>query len=341
MSIFFKNTLLKWHDPLERDLPWKTTNDPYKIWLSEVILQQTRVDQGRPYYLKFVENYPNVKSLSVAPLSEVLRLWQGLGYYARARNMHLASKQVMNQFNGVFPSSYNDLLKIKGIGPYTAAAISSFSIKEPRAVIDGNVYRVLARFFNINVPIDTKEGKLIFNNLANDCLDRNQPDQYNQAIMDFGALVCTPKKPNCERCPLQNNCISFYEKTISELPIKSKKIIKRERFFLYQIVKREDYVAIQKRVEKDIWQELFEFPIIEFKSQTELFKSPLITKDSDKVVTLKQTLTHQIIHGFFVFCGTKLQEDDNKGEVLWINSSEISKFAFPKIICQFLEGNYF
>jgi A/G-specific adenine glycosylase len=199
----------------------------------------------------------------------------------------------------------------------------------------------LARFFNINVPIDTKEGKLIFNNLANDCLDRNQPDQYNQAIMDFGALVCTPKKPNCERCPLQNNCISFYEKTISELPIKSKKIIKRERFFLYQIVKREDYVAIQKRVEKDIWQELFEFPIIEFKSQTELFKSPLITKDSDKVVTLKQTLTHQIIHGFFVFCGTKLQEDDNKGEVLWINSSEISKFAFPKIICQFLEGNYF
>lgn len=341
MSIFFKNTLLKWHDPLERDLPWKTTNDPYKIWLSEVILQQTRVDQGRPYYLKFVENYPNVKSFSEAPLSDVLRLWQGLGYYARARNMHLAAKQVIDQFNGVFPTFYNDLLKIKGVGPYTAAAISSFSINEPRAVLDGNVFRVLARFFNINVPIDTNEGKLIFFNLANECLEKSMPGKYNQAIMDFGALVCTPKNPNCMMCPLQNNCAAFFEKTISDLPVKSKKIIKKERFFLYQIVNRKGSVAIQKRVEKDIWQELYEFPVLEFNNQAELLKSPLIAKDCDNVISLKQTLTHQIIHGFFVFCGTKLQEDNNKGEVLWINSSELSKFAFPKIICQFLEGNYF
>lgn len=340
MSIFLKNKLVEWHDPHQRDLPWKSTKDPYKIWLSEVILQQTRVDQGRPYYFRFISNYPDVRALAKAPLSEVLKLWEGLGYYARARNMHFAAIQVLSQFNGVFPTRYDDLLKIKGIGPYSAAAISSFAANEPQAVLDGNVYRVLSRFFNIDVPIDTKEGKVIFKNLAESCLDRENSAVYNQAIMDFGAILCTPKKPKCDECPLQGNCGAFFSKTINVLPVKSKKLLKRERFFLYLVSIKSGKIAIQKREGKDIWEELYEFPMVEFGNIAELLDSKYFRVNGQHYVYLKQSLTHQTINGYFVFI-SDFNDCHNKTKVKWVNSTEISKFAFPKIICEFLEGNYF
>ena len=219
----FSNHIRDWYNSNKRDLPWRNTTDPYSIWLSEIILQQTRVTQGLSYYLKFIDRYPTVHNLADADENDVLKTWQGLGYYSRARNLHFSAKYISKTLNGTFPSSSDELKKLKGVGEYTAAAIASFCYKEPVAVLDGNVFRVLSRYFGISTPIDSTNGKKEFKELAAECLNNQFPDEHNQAIMEFGALQCTPKSPSCSGCPLSVNCVAYNDDLVSQLPLKSKK----------------------------------------------------------------------------------------------------------------------
>jgi len=227
----FSNTLIYWYLQTKRDLPWRKTRDPYLVWLSEIILQQTRVSQGMSYYLTFSSIFPTVEDLANAEESKVLKMWQGLGYYSRARNLHFTAKYVSNELSGVFPTSYKELIKLKGIGDYTASAISSICFDEPAAVVDGNVYRVLSRFFKIETPINSTKGIKEFKDLAQSLLDATKPGVYNQAIMDFGALQCKPKSPNCYECPMSTNCIAFENKLVKQLPIKEKKLKIKKKYF--------------------------------------------------------------------------------------------------------------
>ena len=274
----FSERILAWYSTHKRALPWRETKNPYVIWLSEIILQQTRVEQGMPYFLRFVENYPNVTKFADADEADILRLWQGLGYYSRARNMHKASKQVIDLHKGVFPVDYHDLLKLPGVGEYTAAAISSFANNQPYAVLDGNVFRVLARYFGINEPINSTTGKKIFANLAAEMLDLNHPAEYNQAIMDFGSMQCKPKNPNCEECILRLDCVAYQDNLVDQLPQKIKAKKSRDRFFHYFIIQKEDSVLMSQRTEGDVWANLFEFPLIETtKSNVGSKASPLVS----------------------------------------------------------------
>ena len=268
----FARLLIEWYHEHKRDLPWRNTNDPYLIWISEIILQQTRVAQGYAYYQRFIERFPNLESLAAAEENEVLKYWQGLGYYSRARNLHQAAISV----NGVFPVKYEDILKLKGVGTYTAAAICSFAYNQPHAVVDGNVYRVLSRFFGINEPIDSRKGKKIFASLAHDLLDKIQPALYNQAIMDFGALQCTPLSPDCTVCPFKNRCFAFNHNMVSSLPIKQNKTKTSERFFYYLLIRDNGNIYLNKRTENDIWKNLYELPLIE--SNTALAVDDFIRK---------------------------------------------------------------
>ena len=268
---FFTTHLLQWASQHERHLPWKESKNPYYIWLSEIILQQTRVEQGLPYYLKFVEHYPTVFDLANATEDEVLKDWEGLGYYSRARNLHAAAKYIATELDGHFPDTYDSILKLKGVGPYTAAAIASFAFQLPYAVVDGNVYRVLSRFFGMDTPIDSTIGKKQFANLAQQLLDPTKPDVYNQAIMDFGATWCTPKQAKCNKCPLSEQCAAFQTNRVEKYPIKQKKLKKRTRYFHYLIFNYSGQTWIEKRAGKDIWQGLYQFPLIELpKSTTDL-----------------------------------------------------------------------
>lgn len=260
----FSNLLINWYLQNFRDLPWRKTKDPYKIWLSEIILQQTRVAQGLPYYEKFVSAFPTVFDLANAEEQEVLKLWQGLGYYSRARNLHYSAKLVLERYNGVFPNTYKELLKLKGVGVYTASAVASFSNDEAVAVVDGNVYRVLSRIFGIFTPINSSEAEKEFKKLAYSLLDLQNPAQHNQAIMEFGALCCVPIKPNCLFCPFQSNCYSFNNNTIGELPVKLKKTKITKKYFSYLVLKNDaSEVLICKRIGKGIWQHLYEFPLVD------------------------------------------------------------------------------
>ncbi|NQY10115.1 MAG: A/G-specific adenine glycosylase [Flavobacteriales bacterium] len=259
----FSKKLIKWYGENQRDLPWRKTTNPYFIWLSEIILQQTRVAQGLDYYLKFVELFPTVQDLANAKEETVIKTWQGLGYYSRARNLHATAKIICDDYNGEFPAEYNELIKLKGVGDYTASAISSFAFKKPYAVLDGNVYRVLSRIFDIDLPIDSNSGKKYFRELAQELINVKKPDFHNQAIMEFGALCCLPKKPHCEDCVLHDSCLALKNDTVSILPIKEKKIKKRTRYFNYLVVSNHTDLIIHKRTEKDIWENLFDFPLIE------------------------------------------------------------------------------
>jgi A/G-specific adenine glycosylase len=259
----FAQKLINWYARHKRDLPWRHTTDPYLIWLSEVILQQTRVKQGMPYYTAFAGKYPTVSDLALADERDVLRLWQGLGYYARARNMHATAKIVHLQYGGIFPDTYAGLLTLKGIGPYTAAAIASFAFRERVAVLDGNVFRVLARLYGINTDIASNEAKKIFSGLANELISEEQPDIYNQAIMEFGAMLCTPAKPQCMFCPFQNECVANLTGRQEELPVKSKKAKGKERFFHYLIFTSGREIAMKERTGKDIWSGLYDFYLLE------------------------------------------------------------------------------
>ncbi|MBX0292825.1 A/G-specific adenine glycosylase [Hymenobacter sp. HSC-4F20] len=260
---WFASALLNWYPRHRRDLPWRHTRDPYAIWLSEVILQQTRVKQGLPYYLDFISTYPTVQDLAAAPQDEVLRHWQGLGYYSRARNMHHTAQQVVQEYGGVFPGSYAALLKLRGVGQYTAAAIASFAYDEPVAVLDGNVFRVLARVFGLSQDIAAPASRKVFQQLADTLIPREQPAEFNQAIMEFGAIQCTPVKPDCLFCPLQSQCYAFQHGMVQELPVKSKAKASRTRYFHYLVLRHEDMLYMRKRGPKDIWEGLYDFALHE------------------------------------------------------------------------------
>lgn len=305
----FSDILSQWYAINKRDLPWRSTVNPYYIWLSEIILQQTRVDQGLPYYLKFIDTFPVVADLANADEDLVLKLWQGLGYYSRARNLQFSAKLILSEFGGNFPDNYADILKLKGVGSYTAAAISSFSFGLPFAVLDGNVIRVLSRVFGIQTPFDTSKGKKQFQKLAQELLDKKNPAEYNQAIMEFGALQCVPKSPRCNDCPIANDCIAFNTNTVSLLPIKSKKIKVKNRFLHFLVVNKNNEVLIGKR-KIGIWQGLYEFPFLEFDENLDekcVLKSFLwinFFKDSVKQISsisevYIHKLSHQKIHAKF------------------------------------------
>ena len=261
---YFTKQLMHWHQTdNERTLPWKEEKDPYKIWLSEILLQQTRAQQGLPYYIKFIQSFPTIKKMAAAKDEDVFRLWQGLGYYNRCRNMLATARYIANELGGKFPCTYDDIIKLKGIGPYTAAAIASFAFGAPNAVVDGNVYRVLSRFWGIEEPYDTLNGKKIFQSLAQELFFSKDSAAYNQAIMDLGATVCKPQIPACAVCPLQKNCFAFSQDLISSLPVRSKKLKVRKRYFHYLLLRANDKIWIHQRSEKDIWQSLHEPYLIE------------------------------------------------------------------------------
>lgn len=262
-NLFFRQHLLTWASSHPRPMPWKGERDPYKIWLSEIILQQTRVEQGLPYYEKFVAAYPTVIDLARAPEDELLKLWEGLGYYSRARNLHFTAQYIANELKGRFPDNYDAIRALKGVGDYTAAAVASFAYDLPHAVLDGNVYRVLARFFGIETPTDTPAAKKEFTRLANELLGDAPPSAFNQAMMDFGATQCTPQQPGCSTCPMQEECVAFQKGKVADLPVKSKTLVKKDRFFCYVVLNAGADTFIRKRTDKDIWRGLFEFPALE------------------------------------------------------------------------------
>lgn len=341
----FARLLIEWYHEHKRDLPWRNTNDPYLIWISEIILQQTRVAQGYAYYQRFIERFPNLESLAASEENEVLKYWQGLGYYSRARNLHQAAISV----NGVFPVKYEDILKLKGVGTYTAAAICSFAYNQPHAVVDGNVYRVLSRFFGVNEPIDSGKGKKMFASLAHDLLDKVQPALYNQAIMDFGALQCTPLSPDCTVCPFKNRCFAFNHNMVSSLPIKQNKTKTSERFFYYLLIRDNGNIYLNKRTENDIWKNLYELPLIE--SNTALAVDDFIRKQEfasifkeNSVVNVrllnktKHVLSHRIIYADFY----ELEAQDIKMDFLSkytrLNMVDLELYPVSRLMHNFFEN---
>lgn len=338
----FADSLLNWHETIDRQMPWKETEDPYAIWISEIILQQTRVSQGTNYYINFIRKFPNVSSLASAPLKEVLKAWEGLGYYSRAKNLHLAAQDIMERFDGLFPNSYEDIISLKGIGPYTAAAITSFAFDLPYPVIDGNVQRVISRIFGITSAIDSKEGETEVKNLANKLLHTKNPADYNQAIMDFGALVCTPRTPKCKTCILSNQCIAFKENLINQIPYKAKKIKVTEGHLYFFLLKVKDKIAIQQRLQNGIWANLFELPSLELSSKinaNEFFekakKQGVIPKKL--LYSTEHKLTHRKlfinIYKADIINNTKLSK-----KLRFEKISELSTFAFPKPLRSFLDS---
>lgn len=299
---WFAQNLLEWYEENKRDLPWRSTKNPYFIWLSEIILQQTRVNQGLPYYNRFVERFKTIGDLAKASEQEVLRLWEGLGYYSRGRNLLFTAQFISNELKGKFPNRYEGLIKLKGIGPYTASAIASFAFNEKVAVVDGNVFRVLARVFGISTDIQSLQGKKEFLELAQKLLPDEQVDIYNQAIMEFGALYCVPQNPKCEDCIFVKRCIAFKTDRISELPVKTKKIKTRIRYFHYFIFRYKNQIAMRIRIEKDIWKGLYEFYLIEKENKDPLKKNTfsfLKKPQLQKIYEAKHILSHQVIQATF------------------------------------------
>lgn len=337
-------TLLEWYDSHRRSLPWRDTNDAYCIWLSEIILQQTRVVQGLDYYLRFVERWPGVAELAAATEDDVLKQWQGLGYYSRARNLLKAARQVMTDFGGRFPTRYADLIYLKGVGPYTAAAIASFSGNEPVAVVDGNVYRVLSRLYDVETPIDSTEGRKLFRSLAAGLLDKRNPGLHNQAMMELGALVCTPSSPRCEACPLHDKCLARSNGTTAVRPVKQGKLKIRDRWFYYLIFKYNDTFWIHRRNTDDIWQGLWEFVNAE---QTEPLSEgtidnlihTLLPREEwtavESIVPVVQDTHHQLTHQRLhinCFIMNLLREVHPKGEFEQISWEKWEEKAVPKAI---------
>ncbi len=340
----FRDLLMDWHShENKRTMPWKGEKDAYKIWLSEIILQQTRVEQGLTYYEKFILHYPTITDLANAKDEVVFELWEGLGYYSRCKNLLFTARIVLTKFNGIFPTKYDDILSLKGVGEYTAAAIISFAYNQPYAVVDGNVYRVLARVFNIATPIDSIAGKKQFAQLANSILDKKKPAAYNQAIMDFGATICKPKAPLCYECCFAEICEANRKMLVTQLPVKEKKLIKKNRWLNYLILLHKNKVWVQKRTQKDIWQNLNEFYLIEENNEQELTEESIqkwlvnleITDASIVQISSlqKQQLTHQTINGKFVTI--KLENIPKRlRKENFIPLKDLPTLAFPKFIKQ-------
>ncbi|CAM3634465.1 A/G-specific adenine glycosylase [Flavobacterium chungbukense] len=340
----FHNILIKWYLRNKRDLPWRKTVDPYQIWLSEIMLQQTRVAQGMPYFFSFTKEFPTVKHLADASEEKVLKLWQGLGYYSRARNLHKTAQYISNDLNGVFPDSYKELLKLKGVGDYTAAAIASFSYNESVPVVDGNVFRVLSRYFDIESDIALPATKKEFAALAQELMPKDNPAIFNQAIMEFGALQCVPKSPDCSVCDFNASCAALQKGKVNMLPVKSKKVKVTNRFFNYLIL--EDVLGntvLQKRTAKGIWHNLYEFPLLETesivdfdlvakKAKEEFFPSYTIIGIEDfNKSTVVHKLSHQHLH--IQFWKIKVKEKIENG----IDAEKLKTFPFPIVIYNFIE----
>lgn len=340
----FSAELINWYHNNKRDLPWRHTTDAYIIWLSEIILQQTRVEQGMPYFHRFAEKYPTVTAFAAAHEDEVLRLWQGLGYYSRGRNMLKTAQLVQEKYNGQFPVKYDELIKLKGIGEYTAAAISSFSANEARAVVDGNVYRVLARYFGVDEPINSPKGKKMFQQLANELLNKEQSATYNQAIMEFGAMLCKPKNPACGICPVHMDCVAFKTNATTYLPVKLKTVKIRKRFFNYMLISDGKKILMNKRGEGDIWANMYDLPLIEtpeLMETVEVLKLPqmedfgrnIALKDNTAII--KHVLTHQ--HLFIRFFVLKDFPEKLQENWFYTDVDKLENLALPKAIFIFIK----
>ena len=340
----FPGELIKWYNQNKRDLPWRHTTNPYIIWLSEIILQQTRVEQGLPYFNRFLQKYPTVSDFAVATEDEVLSLWQGLGYYSRGRNMLVTARLVQDKYQGVFPSSYQQLISLKGIGEYTAAAIASFSANEAKAVVDGNVYRVLARYYGISEPINSTTGKKTFQQLADELLSRDEPALHNQAMMEFGAIVCKPKNPDCGICPVRLDCYAFKHNATTSLPVKLNKVKIRKRYFNYLLIKDADRILLHKRGMGDIWANMYQLPLIETAELMEpqqVLALPGILPFTGKTPIVKSispihkhVLTHQ--HLFVRFIELEHTPNYVPEEYFFTEVKKLKNLALPQIIFIFL-----
>jgi A/G-specific adenine glycosylase len=346
MKSDFTRKLLSWNKAANtRSMPWKGEKDPYKIWLSEIILQQTRVEQGWAYYEKFIKAFPAIRDLAKASDKKVFKLWEGLGYYSRCKNLIATAKKIVNEHNGKFPSTYNAIKELPGIGPYTAAAISSFAFNEVQAVVDGNVQRVIARYFGISTPVDTTSGKKLYQQLAQALLAVDEPGIYNQSIMDFGAVICKPQNPLCDICVQQKECEAYRHNLVKQLPVKAKSLVKKERWFYYFIIELADKIYIRQRTEKDIWQNLHEFVLFEANgpvegSFTDLpFLKKLMGKQTFRVTSISrlfhQQLTHQSLHGQFITI-TVNKPVPALQQYQLIEKKKRSRYAFPRFINAFL-----
>ncbi|WP_309642665.1 A/G-specific adenine glycosylase [Flavobacterium sp.] len=343
----FANSLTQWYLKNKRDLPWRNTRNPYFIWLSEIMLQQTRVAQGMPYFFSFTNAFPTVFDLANASEEQVLKLWQGLGYYSRARNLHKTAQYIASDLNGIFPNTYKELLQLKGIGEYTAAAIASFSFDENVPVVDGNVFRVLSRYFDVETDILSSGAKKEFAALAYELMPKDNPALFNQAIMEFGALQCVPKNPNCEVCPFNNSCLALQKNKIDQLPVKSKKAKARNRYFNY-VIFSDDYqnTVIQKRSNKGIWHNLYEFPLIETEKEVDLdyvveqlqqqhfVENSIVSIAQMNSVSQIHKLTHQ--HLYIKFWKVTVAGSlDNA-----VDYSTLLSFPFPIVIFNFIEKDW-
>lgn len=345
--------ITNWYEKNKRELPWRTTSDPFKIWLSEVILQQTRVEQGKNYYLKFTDRFPDVFALSQASQKEIYKMWQGLGYYNRADNLMAAAQTIVNEYQGIFPDDPVELLKIKGIGPYTSAAIASIAFDYPVAVVDGNVFRVLSRIFGIQTAIDTSKGKKEFEVLARELLADNPPGIFNQAVMEFGALYCKPKNPDCKSCIFFFDCEAARSNTVEKLPVKRAKITIRNRYFYYLLcetnTKNSPAYYLKQRDKKDIWKHLYEFPMVEMKTEVnpietlnQPFFESLLNGQKYRIASIsseyQHLLTHQKIHAVFMHLivdknSTKLSEK----AVVLVNKIDLINYPVPRLLERFLQ----
>ncbi len=340
--------LLEWYALHGRDLPWRHTHDPYRIWLSEVILQQTRVAQGMEYYLRFLARFPEVGALAAASEDEVLKLWQGLGYYSRARNLHEAAKQVVERFGGAFPTEYAAVRSLPGVGDYTAAAICSAACDAPYAAVDGNVYRVLARLFDIDTPIDTTEGRKTFARLAQSQLAATRPGLYNQAIMDFGALQCTPKHPRCEDCPLSGKCLARAAGTMAQRPVKQGRTQVRDRWFNYLHITCRQHTLLCRREARDVWRGLYEFPMIEtdgpadFATLAALPRYRELTGDGWQLLRSVELPPHRLSHRTIRATIHRIEtaETTPAAEAIAIETSALGDYAVPRLLERYLTSLY-
>ncbi|MDV7186279.1 A/G-specific adenine glycosylase [Lutibacter sp. TH_r2] len=338
----FSKQLIPWYLQNKRDLPWRKTKNPYKIWLSEIILQQTRIDQGMSYYLKFVAHFPTVFELANASEEQVLKLWQGLGYYSRARNLHYSANYVVNELKGEFPSTYKELLKLKGVGDYTASAIASICFNEASATVDGNVYRALSRYFGIETAINSSKGIKEFKALAQELIDKKQPGNFNQALMEFGATVCKPQNPTCTICVFNSSCKALQTNTIAKLPFKEKKLKIRNRYFNYLVIQTLDKKTVLEKRTSGIWKNMYQFPLIE--TESEVDEQEFLQHNSfdtlfNKAITIqlfnKESIVHKLSHQHIYTRFWVVKTDEKFSNSL--NWSEVSKYPVPKLVDNFLE----
>ena len=334
-----------WYTKNKRELPWRETNDPYKIWISEIILQQTRVDQGTAYYCRFIKRFPTVKKLAEAGEDDVLKNWQGLGYYSRARNLHFTARYIQNELGGKFPDTHKVLLQLKGIGPYTAAAIASIAFNLPYPALDGNVYRVLSRYFGIETPVDSTKGKKEFYNLANEFIPSDNPGFHNQAMMEFGALQCTPK-PICTKCPVLDSCVAYRHKMVNQFPVKEKKARQRKRYFYYFLIENGEFIYLEKRLGNDIWKNLYQFPLVETSEElsdqdiAELKNISFLNGCTKNLKTItpvrKHILSHQIIFARLIhleidsFCSLN-------NTYIKTEKKNLNDYAVPRLVEKFIQ----